>query len=82
MAQTDSIINQDVFLEHLKKKINVSMVGAAEPIIQKALEDIESEMRQKLASIVVSLIKVDFNCERSGKDLKILVKQIITEREP
>lgn len=74
MANTN-MINDDEFERVYFKNLNDAMTESAEPIIQKALADIERQMREKLAQALISIIKNDFNIQRNGRDLMIIVKQ-------
>jgi hypothetical protein len=71
-------LNDERFLEGLKRKLNADMLSAAEPVLQKALVDAEKKMRESLASNVVAFLDHSFSVERYGSDLRILVKH---ERE-
>ena len=70
-----SLINQDVFLAQLHKKLNAEMLAAAEPLIKKAIEDIEAEMRRQLAQMLISVVEQSFAIERFGTDIRIIVKR-------
>lgn len=66
----------------LGRELKVSMLQAAEPILQKALKDIEQQMREKMASRLISFIENDFVVERMGHDIRIVVKQAHKEAKP
>lgn len=72
MAQ--DLINSDAAIELLRRKMNIEMMTAAEPVIKKALEDIEITMRRKLGAMIIATINSSFSVERYGNDLRILVK--------
>ena len=67
-------------LSQLQHHLNDAMLKAAEPIIQKALQDIEREMREKLAQKVIALLRNDWSVDRLGSDLRIVVHQALKER--
>lgn len=67
-------INTDNMMRGLKERMNLEMQAAAEPVIRKAVEDAEKEMRKRLGAMVVALIDNNFSVERMGNDLRILVK--------
>lgn len=66
-------INSDNMLAALQKQMNAEMMAAAEPVIKKAVEDAEKEMRKQLGAMVIALIEQSFSIERHGNDLRILV---------
>ena len=68
------LINSKVFQEMLKEKINKAMISSAQPILDKALEDIEAEMKKTLGSFVVGFLDAHLTIDRIGTDLRILVK--------
>ena len=70
-----SLINVDQFTKILFKELNADMTAAAEPILKKALAEIEKKMREELAQKLISFIQNDFAVERMGHDIRILVKQ-------
>jgi formate dehydrogenase maturation protein FdhE len=74
MAITTSMINQDAMLRGLMEKMNAEMMAAAEPVIKKAAEDAEKEMRKRLGAMFVSLLEKSFSIERNQNELRILVK--------
>jgi len=69
------IINTDAFIKELGSKLNESMTKAAEPIIQRALQDIEVEMRKQLANNLIGFIDSNMSFERFGSDIRILISQ-------
>jgi len=60
----------------LGKELNEALRKAAEPILQKAMKDIEQEMREKMASRLLAFIENNFIVERMGHDIRIVVKQV------
>lgn len=68
-------INSENMLRELKERMNEELMAAADPIIKKAVEDAEKEMRKRLASMFVALIDQNFSIERHGYDLRILVQR-------
>jgi len=71
MATT--FINPDSMLAGLKVQMNAEMMAAAEPVIQKAVQEAEKEMRKRLAAMFVSLIDHSFSLERRQDALLIRV---------
>lgn len=74
-------VNGENMLGSLKAQMNAEMMAAAEPAIKKALEEAEKEMRKRLAAMFVALIDRDFNFERNGHDLRIIVRHAAYEKE-
>lgn len=72
MATT--FINPDAMLAGLKTNMNAEMMAAAEPVIRKAVEEAEREMRKRLAAMFVSLIDKSFSLERQQDTLLIRVE--------
>lgn len=70
-----SLINVEAFRETLHEDLNQSMMEAAEPILQKALKDIEVKMRERMAALIIARIQRDFNVSLRGEEISITVKQ-------
>lgn len=68
-----SLINDEEFSRILKRELNAQMLEAAEPIIKQAIASAETEMRKRLASILVSLVDRSYRMERMGHDLVVRV---------
>jgi hypothetical protein len=73
-----SIFNVEELSKQLLTHLNQEMKEAAEPILKKALVDIENIMREKMAQRCISIIQNDFSIERMGNDIRIMVKQADT----
>ena len=73
MANTTWIHGENM-LASLMKQMNDEMMAAAEPVIKKAVEEAEKEMRRRLAAMFVAMIDQSFSMERGGQDLRILIK--------
>lgn len=58
------------FLSSLQAEMNKQMLAAAEPVIQKALKEVEQAMRQRLGAMVIGLIEESFSVDRYGQDLR------------
>lgn len=67
-------INSENMLAALQKQMNAEMVAAAEPVIKKAVEDAEKEMRKRLGAMFVALLDQGFSVEGFGTELRIIVK--------
>lgn len=72
---SNSLINVDVFNELVGKYLDEEMKNAAQPILDKALQDIENKMRERMASMTIAFIKNDITIDRMGQDIRIIVKQ-------
>jgi len=75
-----SIINDAEFEKQLFKTLNTAMLVAAEPIVQKALKEVEVEMRKQLASNLISFITNNYTIQTRSDNMVITVKQ--AERNP
>ena len=69
-------INNKELEESLLKMINKNMTDMAEPLIKKAIKDIELEMRKSLAANLIALLSRDIVMDRMGQDIKIMVKHV------
>lgn len=74
MATT--LINSENMIEALKARMNAEMLAAAEPVIKRAVEEAEKEMRQRLGAMFVSLIDSSFSVERNASSLHIIVTHV------
>ncbi len=70
-----NILDREEFSRFFKEELNASMSRVAEPILEKALEDMERTMREQMAQKLISLIENDFVVERMGHDIRITVRQ-------
>lgn len=59
--------------ETIRETLQADFKKAAEPIIKQALEDIEKEIRKKLASAVVGILDRGYSLDRQGHELVIRV---------
>ena len=72
---TTGLINKEAFAEMMRKAMNEEMMKAAEPILEKALKDIERTMRNRLGGLIVGYIEHHMEVDRHGEALRILVRQ-------
>lgn len=70
-----SMINEQELSKHLLEKLNAEMSLAAEPIIQKALKEVEVVMRKRMASMLIGYLEQSMSIEHMGTDLRIIIKQ-------
>ena len=77
MAQ---IINQEYVEKMLFSAINKEMQEAAEPVLQKALAEIERQMRERMAAMLIAHIQSEFSVRTMGRDLQITVRQAVPAR--
>lgn len=76
MSQIKNTGDFQTFLkERIVAAVNESLTNEAEPIIQKALADIEHTMREKLASELISRVAKSYDIEFDGNIIKILVRR-------
>ena len=68
-----NLINHETFQKMMADQLNDGMREAAEPVIAKALEEIERTMRKQLASMVVALVDRSIQIDRQGENLRIVV---------
>ena len=72
------LLNLDGFKSMFYAGLNSAMMEAAEPIIEKALDEIEVAMRERLGQKLIGVIDSDFSMERMGTDIRIIIKQAIS----
>lgn len=70
MAQ---IINTDAFLNQLQAGLHAEMMAAAEPLLEKALDQMRAEMRKRLAAMLVGYLETTYSVERNHDMLYIKV---------
>lgn len=68
-----NFIDEKILLEHLRISCQKRIVAAAEPVIQEAMKEIESRMREKLGSIVVGMLDTSINVCRDEREIRITV---------
>lgn len=68
-------INESALREHLVAKLNLELQAVAEPLIEKAMEDIRFEMQKRMATFCVAAINHDIDLFRDGHDLMIRIRQ-------
>lgn len=73
-------INGDTMLAELKERMNAEMLEAAEPVIRKAVEEAEKEMRKRLGGLFVAMIDASFSVYRDGRDLHITVRNDVPNK--
>lgn len=56
-------------------QLNEQMIEVAEPILQKALLDIELKMREKLGATIIQYIDSAMDIERMGTNLRITIRR-------
>lgn len=75
----ENLINFEEFEKFFTTGLNEAMTEAAEPIIQKAIQDIEKEMREVMAKSLIAMVQNNFSIERMQNDIKIIVKQALPD---
>ena len=70
-------INEEEFVKFFSQHINKAMMKAAKPLIKKALEEIEIEMRKELGAYLIGFMDSNMVAERMGVDLRIILKQAL-----
>lgn len=68
-----SIERDESFLTILKAQLVVEMKKAAEPVLQQALKEAESAMRERLAACLISHIESTVSMQRYGHELRIVI---------
>lgn len=73
------LVSAQVLAEHLGKTLREGMLKAAEPIVQRALKDVEQEMRNQLAAMIAGQLEHGYSMERFGQELRISVHLLRAE---
>jgi len=68
------LIDCDSFNRNLALSIGEQLKAAAEPLILKALQDVETHLRLRPAEMVCGMVQTEYNVQRDGRDLRITVK--------
>lgn len=68
-----TFINEKAFVAEFSELLKKEMMRAAEPIIQKALLDIQQQMRTRLASVILSASDF-YSVETMGREIRIIVR--------
>ena len=68
-----SWFNTETMLRDIGQQLNAQMLEAAEPIIKKALVEIEANMRKQLAASLISMLDTSYEVQRAGYVLRITV---------
>ena len=66
----------DMMAKTITEAVNESMLASAEPFIEKALKDIEIEMRKTCASRLIGLIESNLSIDRFGTDIRVTIRQV------
>jgi hypothetical protein len=66
-------INEELFAKQIRTLLNEEMTKAAEPLLKKAVADIEAEMRKRLAAMLVGVLDTSYSAERDGRVMAIRV---------
>ncbi|HDY87983.1 MAG TPA: hypothetical protein ENH82_07720 [bacterium] len=80
MEIPNNIINMNQFEKVFRELLNHSMIQAAEPILQQALQDIEAAMRKELAKNTVELIEKNYDVTMRRDELVITIKQAVEKQ--
>lgn len=68
---TQVSLGDENFVRAMKEQLNAEMLRAAEPVIKRALEEVESAMRKALAARLVGMVDSSVSFERYGNTLRI-----------
>lgn len=69
-----SFVNQEALLTHLRDALTKQMQEAAEPALKEAIERIEKAMRQRIAEMVVAMVRTEIDVFRDGRNLLIRIQ--------
>ena len=69
-----NIFTQPEFTNWFSNNLLLAFKEAAEPIIQRAVKDYETEVRKIVGKAAVGMLEERYSIERFGQDLRITVK--------
>ena len=69
------LLNPEATLAGIKERINAELLDAAEPVVQRALADVEREMRKRLAVHLVALLDRSFEMHSASDRLTIVMNR-------
>lgn len=69
------LINQENFLEQLRSVLTKEMQAAAEPLVKEAAERIVTAMRQRVAEMVVAMVRTEIDVFKDGRNLLIRIQE-------
>ena len=70
-----SIINEKNFLAELQNTLNKEMIEAAQPIIHKALAQVEKAMQERLGAMLIGMIRESLIINTVGQNIQIEIKK-------
>lgn len=68
-------INQQAVADAMGVQLEAAIINAAEPLIQKALVDIEAKLRERVVQFAVGSIQKDFDFMSQGEIVTIRIRQ-------
>lgn len=69
-----NLFTVEAFRKNIADHMNTNLQDAAEPLIQKALAEIEMTLRAEVAKFVIASIDQQFSVERMGQDIVVTVR--------
>ena len=67
------MIDHDKFAAEFGVILKEKMLEAAQPILDKAMKDVEYELRKSLGGFVIGFIESSYSVERYGSEIRISV---------
>jgi hypothetical protein len=74
MMAIGPLINQDNLLEQLRSALTKEMQAAAEPLVKEATDRIVNAMRQRVAEMVVAMIRTEVDIFKDGRNLLVRIQ--------
>lgn len=65
---------EESFEQSFRKHIETELKQVAEPLIQKAVQDYEKAIREKIGGIVLSQLATNYECHTNNTNLVITVR--------
>jgi len=74
-----NMLNYEEIASYIKQELEEEITKEAEPIINECLKEVEKLIRERIAQKLIGLIEYQYSMERMGHDLRITVRQAITD---
>jgi len=74
-------IDKNAFVSQISTELNAAMMLAAEPLIEKALEDIRIKMREELGKRLIGLVQNNMMVEVMGQHIVVTINQALEDRK-
>jgi len=74
MSET-AIDTEEAFLTSLRRSMQRELTEALEPAIKEAIAKIEKDMRERLGSLVIRTLDMNYSVVQDSRELRITVRK-------